>query len=126
MEKMVSYKVTVRCKDSVVLGVEHRSEKGSTEVNILIPFCLLLIWFVSTKGVVEVTYSSGRVTISSNEEQAVIRQSGTGRLALLEEEEEEGMEWRRVDGRLKKVPSSSTSSTSSRGEKVIFWLFWVF
>ena len=73
------------------------------------------------------TYSSGRVTISSKEEQTVIRQSGTGRLALLEEEEEEeeGMEWRRVDGRLKRVPNSSTNSII-RGEKVIFWLFLVF
>ena len=70
------------------------------------------------------TYSSGRVTISSKEEQTVIRQSGTGRLALLEEEEE-GMEWRRVDGRLKRVPNSSTNSII-RGEKVIFWLFLVF
>ena len=69
------------------------------------------------------TYSSGRVTISSKEEQTVIRQSGTGRLALLEEEE--GMEWRRVDGRLKRVPNSSTNSVIS-GEKVIFWLFLVF
>ena len=83
-----------------------------------------MTWFVSTKGAVEVTYSSGRVTISSKEEQTVIRQSGTGRLALLEEEEE-GMEWRRVDGRLKRVPNSSTNSVI-RGEKVIFWLFLVF
>ena len=82
-----------------------------------------MTWFVSTKGAVEVTYSSGRVTISSKEEQTVIRQSGTGRLALLEEEE--GMEWRRVDGRLKRVPNSSTNSII-RGEKVIFWLFLVF
>ena len=125
---MVSYKVSVRCKDSAVLGVEQRSRKGSTEVKNLINFiyfCLLLTWFVSTKGAVEVTSSSGRVTISSNEEQTVI--CGTGRLTLLEEEEEgeEGMEWRRVDGRLKRVPNSSTNSII-RGEKVILWLFLVF
>ena len=76
--------------------------------------------FVSSKGVVEVTYSSGRVTISSMEEQTVIRQSGTGRLALLvdKEEVEEGIGWRRVDGRLKRVSNFSTSITSFRGEKV--------
>ena len=76
------------------------------------------------------TYSSGRVMISSKEEQTVIRQSRTGRLALLEEEAEEEVEeevvgeWRRVNGRLKRVPNSmvgnsSTSNVSTTGEKVI-------
>ena len=91
-----------------------------------------MILFFSTKGVVEVTYSSGRVMISSKEEQTVIRKSRTGHLALLEEEveeeemveeEEEGVEWMRVNGRLKRVPNSSTSNASTTGEKVIFWLF---
>ena len=35
---MVSYKVTVRCNDSPVLGVEQRTQKGSAEVNHLTPF----------------------------------------------------------------------------------------
>ena len=39
---MVSYKVSVRCKDSAVLGVEQRSRKGSTEVKNLINFDLFL------------------------------------------------------------------------------------
>ena len=128
MEKMVSYKVTVRCNDSAVLGVEQRNEKGSAEVNILSHFAFFL---PRLKGVVEVTYSSGRVIISSKEEQIVIRQNrGAGRFALLEEEEEEEEEelgWKRVNGRLERAPNTSASNTSStRGEKVIFWQFFVF
>ena len=54
-------------------------------------------------------YSSGRVVVSSKEEQTVIRQS-----SLLEDQKEE--EWRRVNGRLKRLPNSSTSTV---GEKVL-------
>ena len=55
-------------------------------------------------------YSSGRVVVSSKEEQTVIRQSRS----LLEDQKEE--EWRRVNGRLKRLPNSSTSTL---GEKVL-------
>ena len=65
---------------------------------------------VSTKGEVEVIYSSGRVVVSRKEEQTVIRQSRS----LLEDQEKE--EWRRVNGRLKRLPNSSTSTV---GEKVL-------
>ena len=65
---------------------------------------------VSTKGEVEVIYSSGRVVVSSKEEQTVIRQSRS----LLDDQEKE--EWRRVNGRLKRLPNSSTSTV---GEKVL-------
>ena len=54
-------------------------------------------------------YSSGRVVVSSKEEQTVIRQS-----SLLEDQKEE--EWRRVNGRLKRLLNSSTSTV---GEKVL-------
>ena len=54
-------------------------------------------------------YSSGRVVVSSKEEQTVIRQSRS----LLEDQEKE---WRRVNGRLKRLPNSSTSTV---GEKVL-------
>ena len=64
---------------------------------------------VSTKGEVEVIYSSGRVVVSSKEEQTVIRQSRS----LLEDQEKE---WRKVNGRLKRLPNSSTSTV---GEKVL-------
>ena len=94
---MVSFKVTVRCKDSAVLDVEQRF--------------LILFICVSTKGEVEVIYSSGRVVVSSKEEQTVIRQSRS----LLEDQEKEE-EWRRVNGRLKRLPNSSTSTV---GEKVL-------
>ena len=57
-------------------------------------------------------YSSGRVVVSSKEEQTVIRQSRS----LLEDQEEEEEEWRRVNGRLKRLPNSSTSTV---GEKVL-------
>ena len=69
---------------------------------------------VSTKGEVEVIYSSGRVVVSSKEEQTVIRQIRS----LLEdqEKEEEWTQWRRVNGRLKRLPNSSTSTV---GEKVL-------
>ena len=67
---------------------------------------------VSTKGEVEVIYSSGRVVVSSKEEQTVIRQSRS----LLEDQEKEEEEWRRVNGRLKRLPNSSTSTV---GEKVL-------
>jgi hypothetical protein len=68
---------------------------------------------VSTKGEVEVIYSSGRVVVSSKEEQTVIRQS---RSLLEDQEKEEEEEWRRVNGRLKRLPNSSTSTV---GEKVL-------
>ena len=55
-------------------------------------------------------YSSGRMVVSSKEEQTVIRQSRS----LLEDQEKE--EWRRVNGRLKRLPNSSTSTV---GEKVL-------
>ena len=42
VEKMVSYKVSVRCKDSAVLGVEQRSKKGSKKVTNLIYFAFFL------------------------------------------------------------------------------------
>ena len=57
-------------------------------------------------------YSSGRVVVSSKEEQTVIRQSRS----LLEDQENEEEEWRRVNGRLKRLPNSSTSTV---GEKVL-------
>ena len=57
-------------------------------------------------------YSSGRVVVSSKEEQTVIRQSRS----LLEDQEEEEEKWRRVNGRLKRLPNSSTSTV---GEKVL-------
>lgn len=57
-------------------------------------------------------YSSGRVVVSSKEEQTVIRQSRS----LLEDQEKEEEEWRRVNGRLKRLPNSSTSTV---GEKVL-------
>ena len=100
---MVSFKVTVRCKDSAVLDVEQRLAEVKS--------FLILFICVSTKGGVEVIYSSGRVVVSSKEEQTVIRQSRS----LLEDQEEEE-EWRRVNGRLKRLPNSSTSTV---GEKVL-------
>ena len=101
---MVSFKVTVRCKDSAVLDVEQRL----AEVKSFSHFVHIC---VSTKGEVEVIYSSGRVVVSSKEEQTVIRQSRS----LLEDQEKEE-EWRRVNGRLKRLPNSSTSTV---GEKVL-------
>ena len=56
-------------------------------------------------------YSSGRMVVSSKEEQTVIRQSRS----LLEDQEKEE-EWRWVNGRLKRLPNSSTSTV---GEKVL-------
>ena len=44
---MVSYKVTVRCNDSAVLGVEQMSKKGLAEVNILSHFAF---FFTSFEG----------------------------------------------------------------------------
>ena len=112
---MVAYKVSIRCNDSEVISVEQ----SRTEVIFLStlsfpmhfsPKCILI------KGEVEVSFSSGRVVVSSDEEQTVVRKSrgvggggGEGGGGVVEDE----LEWRRLDGRLKRVPKSST-----RGEKV--------
>ena len=67
------------------------------------------------KGEVEVSFSSGRVVVSSDEEQTVVwksRRGGGGGEGSGGVDEDE-LEWRRLDGRLKRVPKSST-----RGEKV--------
>ena len=69
------------------------------------------------KGEVEVSFSSGRVVVSSDEEQTVVwksRRGGGGGEGSGGVDEDE-LEWRRLDGRLKRVPKSST-----RGEKVHF------
>ena len=58
-------------------------------------------------------YSRGRGVVSSKEEQTVIRQS---RSLREDQEKEEEEEWRRVNGRLKRLPNSSTSTV---GEKVL-------
>ena len=60
-------------------------------------------------------YSSGRVVVSSKEEQTVIRQIRS----LLEDQEKEE-EWKRVNGRLKRLPNSSTSTV---GEKVLVEIY---